>query len=108
MLLVQPIDTSAQSLPSPNQLKKRVIIKVSISVTRVAQIHNLPPSFSSLPLSLSTFYFSSSLLFLSLSSSSSHNLNLFFTNPPFLPLLPFISTTLYFFFAHTAQEVDTG
>ncbi|CAI8032851.1 1-phosphatidylinositol 4,5-bisphosphate phosphodiesterase gamma-1, partial [Geodia barretti] len=27
MLLVQPIDTSAQSLPSPNQLKKRVIIK---------------------------------------------------------------------------------
>ena len=28
MLLVQPIDTSAQSLPSPNQLKGRVIIKV--------------------------------------------------------------------------------
>jgi phosphatidylinositol phospholipase C gamma-1 len=27
MLLVQPIDTSAQSLPSPNQLKGRVIIK---------------------------------------------------------------------------------
>lgn len=43
MLLVQPVDSNAQNLPSPNQLKRRIIIKVCI-------IHKHTPSTPSPPL----------------------------------------------------------